>query len=175
MEIATARLRLDDLRQADAPALLAYRGDPAVGRYQGWKPASLADATRFIEGQAGAAPERTGTWWQRAIRLRDTGALIGDVGLHAVDDATVELGISIAPAQQRHGYAREALEAILDFAFGGLRKARAIAFVHPRNVASLRLLEGLGMRRHGDHADTVMLELPAREWLAAPAGGDKAG
>lgn len=174
MDIVTAGLRLDALRAEDAPALFAYRGDPAVSRWQGWKPATLADAARFIAVQEGIAPDTAGTWWQRAIRLRDSGVLIGDVGMHFVDAATVELGITLAPAQQRHGYAREALEVALDFAFGGLHKQHAIARVAPRNFMCMRLLEGLGMRRGADQDGDGLFTLEAGGWLAsADSSGDR--
>jgi RimJ/RimL family protein N-acetyltransferase len=168
VEVVTARLRLDALRDEDAEALFAYRGDPAVSRYQGWKPLAVADAAKFIGAQQGVAPDTPGTWWQRAIRLRDSGELIGDLGLHFPADGTVELGISLAPAHQRHGYAREAAEVMLDFVFGGLRKKRLIARVDPRNFMCMRLLEGLGMHRRDVQAGDVRFELAASEWLAAP-------
>lgn len=171
MEIVTARLRLDGLRPEDAAGLFAYRADPEVARYQGWKPASVAEAARFIEGQQGIAPDTPGTWWQRAIRLRDSDELIGDLGLHFLDDATVELGISLAPARQRHGYAREAIEVMLDFVFGGLHKQRLVALVDPRNVPCIRLLEGLGMRRAVVQADSVVFAMQSDKWLA-PADAD---
>ncbi|TAN06992.1 MAG: N-acetyltransferase [Rhodanobacteraceae bacterium] len=169
MDIVTARLRLDALAPEDAAALLAYRGDPAVNRYQGWKPASLAEAARFIETQQDAVPDALGTWWQRAIRLRATGELIGDVGLHFVDQATVELGITLATAHQRRGDARETVEVMLDFVFGGLGKERVVANVDARNFMSMRLLEGLGMRRHDQHAEDVVFVLERADWLAPPA------
>ena len=174
VEIVTARLRLDALRDEDADALFAYRGDPAVSRFQGWKPASRSDAVRFIQAQQGVAPDTRGTWWQRAIRLRDSGELIGDLGLHFVDGATVEAGVSLAPAYQRRGYAREALEVMLDFVFGGLRKQRVVAFVAPRNFMCMRLLEGLGMRRDADQDGEAVFTLDAPRWLApADASGDR--
>lgn len=172
MEIVTARLRLDALRDEDADALFAYRGDPAVARFQGWKPASVADAKRFIETQHGLAPDTPDTWWQRAIRLRDSGELIGDLGLHFMDDKTVEVGISLAPAHQRQGYAREALEVMLDFVLGGLRKQHVKALVDPRNFMCMRLLEGLGMHRGADQDGDAMFELAAAGWLAAPEEAD---
>ena len=97
MEIVTARLRLDALRDEDADALFAYRADPAVARFQGWKPAAVADARRFIETQSGVAPDTRDTWWQRAIRLRDSGELIGDMGLHFLDDGSVEVPEVLRP------------------------------------------------------------------------------
>lgn len=172
MDIVTARLRLDALRGDDAKVLFGYRGDPAVSRYQGWKPAVVAEAAQFIEAQQVVAPDTAGAWWQRAIRLRETGELIGDLGLHFLDDATVELGVSLAPAHQGRGYAREAVEVMLDFAFGGLRKQRVVALVDPRNLAGMRLLEGLDMRRVDGPADRAVFALRADEWLA-PADEDE--
>lgn len=169
MEIVTARLRLDALREEDAAALFAYRSDPAVRRWQGWSPESVADAARFIAAQRDAAPDVPGTWWQRAIRLRATDALIGDLGLHFLADAVVELGITLAPAQQRQGFAREASEVMLDLVFGGLGKASVIARVAPGNFMCMRLLEGLGMRRTGEAGGEVRFALAREAWLAPPA------
>lgn len=176
MQFVTANLRIDDLRREDAAALFAYRADPEVSRYQGWKPAALSEASRFIETQQQLAPDTTGSWWQRAIRLRDGGALIGDLGLHFVDADTVELGISLAPAHQRQGHARAVIELALDFVFGGLHKHRVIASVDPRNLACMRLLESVGLRREahfreslrdGDAwADDIVFAMLEREWLA---------
>lgn len=171
MEIVTARLRLGALRAEDAPALFAYRSDPAVSRWQGWKPESEAVAARFIADQQSVAPDTPGAWWQRAIRLRETGELIGDLGLHFLSDATVELGITLAPARQRQGYAREALEVMLDFVFGGLRKQHVIARVMPRNFMCMRLLEAIGLKRCATQQDEVVFALDAGQWLA-PADQD---
>lgn len=49
MELTTPRLRLDRLRAAAAAALFAYRADPTVARFQGWRPGAIEDAARFIE------------------------------------------------------------------------------------------------------------------------------
>ena len=163
------------MRDEDAGALLAYRGDLAVARFQNWKPTAIADAKAFIETQRGLAPDTPGMWWQRAIRLRDTGELIGDLGLHFMADASVEVGISLAPARQRQGYAREALEVMLDFVFGGLRKTRVIALVAPRNFMCMRLLEGVGMQRGTERDGDVLFELLAEKWLAAPTQDDGRG
>jgi RimJ/RimL family protein N-acetyltransferase len=100
MELNTARLRLDALRPADATVLFGYRADPDVSRFQGWRPASVAEAADFIERQADASLDTTDSWFQRAIRLREGGTLIGDLGLHLPPDAedSIEFGVSIAPA-----------------------------------------------------------------------------
>ncbi|NUO73476.1 MAG: GNAT family N-acetyltransferase [Frateuria sp.] len=176
MEFGTPRLRIDRLLPGDAQALYAYRGDPVVARFQGWRPAD-ADATlAFIGRQPG---EPSIGWFQRAIRLREEGALIGDLGvcLPAEPGESVEFGITIAPAHQGKGYAREALQEMFGHGFGQLGWRRVHASVDPRNVACLTLLRALGMRQeahfreslwlHGEWVDDAVFAMLAREWQAA--------
>ena len=175
MELVTARLRIDALRPDDAAALFACRADPAVARYQGWRPADVAAAREFIIAQP---PEPVHGWFQRAIRLREDGRLVGDLGVNLPEDAeaSVEFGISIAPAGQGRGYAGEAVRAVFDQVFGPWGRHRVHASVDPRNLACMALLRGLGMRQeahhreslwlHGEWVDDVVFALLAREWRA---------
>lgn len=175
MELVTARLRIDALRPDDAAALFACRADPAVARYQGWRPADVAAAREFIAAQP---PEPVHGWFQRAIRLREDGRLVGDLGVNLPEDAeaSVEFGISIEPAGQGRGYAGEAVRAVFDQVFGPWGRHRVHASVDPRNLACMALLRGLGMRQeahhreslwlHGEWVDDVVFALLAREWRA---------
>jgi RimJ/RimL family protein N-acetyltransferase len=181
MELDTPRLRLDALRPDDAVALFAYRADPVVSRFQGWCPASVADASGFIERQAGASLDVPDGWFQRAIRLRDSGELIGDLGIHLPTEAegSIEFGISIVPARQGQGHATEALRAVFGVVFGQLGRHRVHASVDPRNLASMAMLRSLGMRQEAHHreslwlqgewVDDVVFALLAREWHASPS------
>jgi RimJ/RimL family protein N-acetyltransferase len=62
--------------------------------------------------------------------------------------ATTEFGLfyAISPAQQRLGYATEAAQALVDFAFGQLRLKRIIATTTYDNAASMGVMRRLGMR-----------------------------
>ncbi|MGS0996926.1 GNAT family N-acetyltransferase [Rhodanobacter sp. FW102-FHT14D06] len=178
MELVTARLRIDPLRAEDAAALFALRSDPVVARYQGWRPADLAAARAFIERQSPAATPAG--WFQRAIRLREDGRLIGDLGVNLPEDAmeSVEFGISLAPAGQGRGYAGEAVRALFGQVFGPWRRHRIHASVDPRNQACLALLRSLGMRQEAHHCESLWLHsewvddmifaMLSREWPAAP-------
>ena len=179
MELNTQRLRLDALRPADATALFGYRGDPEVSRFQSWRPASVAEAADFIERQAVASLDMPDSWFQRAIRLREDGTLIGDLGVHMPPDAegSVEFGVSIAPVHQGRGYACEALRMVFGLVFGQLGRHRIHASVDPRNLASLAMLRALGMRQeahhreslwlHGEWVDDLVFALLASDWHAA--------
>jgi RimJ/RimL family protein N-acetyltransferase len=176
VELESPRLRIDRLLPQDAQALYAYRSDPAVARFQGWRPADAGATRIFVDAQPA---EPAAGWFQRAIRLRDEGTLVGDLGvcLPAEPDGSVEFGITLAPAQQGRGYAREALQALLGHGFGTLGWRRVHASVDPRNLACVALLRALHMRQeahlreslwlHGEWVDDAVFAILAREWQAA--------
>ena len=116
MELSTERLWFDGLRDSDAKVLFAYRADPEVSRYQGWRPESLDEAKGFIRNQSGLIDPAPGEWFQRAIRRIDDGRLIGDLGLCLSGDGQAEFGITLMPSAQGQGFAREALGGLLDCA-----------------------------------------------------------
>ena len=179
MLVNSQRLHFDPLRSDDAAALFQYRADPVVARYQSWRPSSITAARQFIAAQQALAADAQGRWVQSAIRLRADGRLIGDLGIHVPCEPaeSVEFGITIAPAQQHHGYASEAIRALFAHVFGSMQRHRVHASVDPRNVASIALLRGANMRQeahhreslwlHGEWVDDVVFALLGKEWLAA--------
>ncbi len=113
--LRTERLEISPLAEADLGAFVAYRRDPDVARYQSWLlDYSLADARSLLAAQPGTTLPGPGAWLQLALRPLRTSlgsALIGDVaiGTDPVQPDTYELGVTLAPAHQGQGFAREAL------------------------------------------------------------------
>lgn len=84
----------------------------------------------------------------RVIVLRaNPRLLVGLIGLRRIADTTASLGYWIAPAHQRRGFAREAAQALLAYAFAGQDIERVTATALPDNVASRRVLEAAGLVR----------------------------
>lgn len=180
LPLRTARLTLRALRPADAPALVAYRNDPVVARYQDWPlPYTAGAAETLIEGQAGVPGPSAGTWTQVAID--HDGELVGDlaVGLDGTGRLAI-LGYTLRREHQGQGFATEAAGALLDALFErGLQ--RVSATLDPDNIASAMLLERLGFRYEGravgsafvrgewlDDDRYAMLAPERRAWLARP-------
>jgi RimJ/RimL family protein N-acetyltransferase len=175
-ELLTERLRLRRLAPGDEAAVFGYRTDPEVSRYQLWVPGDVAEVRRFLDELAHLEPDTPGTWFQLGIVRRADGVLLGDCGMRfPLDDrAQAEIGITLAPAHQGHGYARETLRAVLDYLFVGLGKHRVFGSVDPRNAPSIALLDRLGFRREthlresvrvrGEWADDLVYAILAREW-----------
>jgi RimJ/RimL family protein N-acetyltransferase len=178
--IDTPRLRLRWMAQCDLAALYAIYADPAVTRY--WSNGAwteLSQAAQMLE--ATQEGYRDGTGLRLAIELKETGAMIGTVGLHHIVDASrrCELGYALGSAHWGQGYAGEAVEAALQHAFYALDMNRIEADIDPRNGASARVLERAGFRKegymperwivNGETADTVFYGLLKRYWDERPA------
>lgn len=151
-ELRTTRLVIRRLHPADAPELCRYRSLPEVARYQSWQTFSLDDAEELLAVQASVVPDTPGTWLQLAIIA---GGVIGDCGLHFLDERQVELGITLDTAHQRRGYTAEALRALLDYLFGTLGKHRVTATTDAENAAAAALFARLGFRREGHFRQNI--------------------
>jgi ribosomal-protein-alanine N-acetyltransferase len=83
--------------------------------------------------------------------LTPQGEAIGSCDLSDIDrhHGRAEVGFLFNRAHWGNGYAREAMQAIVDFATEDLRIARLWARFHTGNAASQRLLERLGFSREG--------------------------
>jgi RimJ/RimL family protein N-acetyltransferase len=155
--IETERLVLAALTPQDAEQVFAYRSHASVARFQLWRPARIAEVQERIAEMEQTVFGQMDSWCQLGILLRGPGELIGDLGVHFLppDNLQTEIGFTVAPEHQRHGYGTEAVRAAIDYLFGALHKHRVIASVAPENAASRALLERIGMRMEGHFRQSV--------------------
>jgi RimJ/RimL family protein N-acetyltransferase len=157
--IKTKRLVLKTLTDIDAEALFEYRSKPEIYQHQIWKPKKLEEVKDFIKKYTQGF-NIEGTWFQLGIYEKVSNALIGDFGLHFMEpgDSQVEIGITIAKEHQRKGYGQEATKSVIGYLFKELNKHRIIASVEPRNIASIALLESVGMRKEGYFKKSIFID-----------------
>jgi RimJ/RimL family protein N-acetyltransferase len=150
-QLVTERLVLRRFGPKDIPALVAYRSDPEVARYQGWQPMSETDGEFFLAWLRGVEPGTPGHGFQFAVTLAGDDQLIGDVYFTLLhDDARqAEIGYTFARHAQRQGYASEAASAVLAYAFDVLQLHRVIGRCATANTRSAAVLERIGMRYEG--------------------------
>jgi len=157
--------------------LHAIRSRDDVVRWLYWDARTEEQTRAWIEGILARPPE-TGT--TLVVELRDSGELIGHVNVMVdPDNRQGEIGFIFHPDHQGHGYATEASRALLDHAFEHYDLHRVFGRLEPRNEASARVLEKLGMRREahlienewvkGEWQSEAVYALLAREWAAANA------
>jgi ribosomal-protein-alanine N-acetyltransferase len=179
--INTERLLLRRLQREDAEVLGAYRGDEEIARYQSWDSFSLEHARHLITAQQSISFAAPGAWCQIAVVLAETNTLVGDVAYRTDpnEPRQVELGFTVAREHQGHGYASEAMIAVLDFAFEAYSLHRVHGTVDERNQPAWSLLDRLGFRREGHHVENIWFKggwgsefvyaILEEEWRAARA------
>ncbi len=89
-------------------------------------------------------------WYAMWLIVRKDGAHIGNLSFKGSPvDGVVELGYGIAEEYRGLGYATEAVETILEWAFDQPGVTRVAAETEPGNDASRRVLEKCGFRPSG--------------------------
>jgi len=148
--IETPTLVLRQVTDADIPALFELFSNAEVARY--WSAPALPDMAA-AESLARSIDDgrRAGMLLQWALTRRGEDRLIGTCTLAAINHAhrRSELGYALARPYWRLGLMREALPALLTFAFDTLGMHRIEADVDPRNAPSIRTLQRLGFRLEG--------------------------
>lgn len=148
--VTTARLILRDFVLADAAAMFAVNSDPEVARFTGDEvPTSVADTERILATHpiADYAKYGYGRW---ACELRSSGEVIGFCGLKFLAESQeTDVGYRLARAHWGQGYATEGAIASVRYGFETLGLSRIIGMVMPGNLASIRVLEKVGLRRLG--------------------------
>lgn len=145
-ELATARLVLCRPRADDALDVFErYASDPDVTRFLGWaRHETVADTHAFLSFSASE--------WERwpagpyLIRSRPDGRLLGGTGLAFERPDEAVTGYVLARDAWGHGYATEALAAVMDVA-RQVGVVRLYALCHPHHRASVRVLEKCGFIR----------------------------
>jgi RimJ/RimL family protein N-acetyltransferase len=178
VSLATERLILREFEQDDCPAVHAYASDPHVVQYMGWGPNTEQETRDHMQQTLARQRGEQSDLYAFAVVLVDNKQLIGAVSLRvsSPQDRGGFIGYVFNRHYWGHGYATEAARRLLAFGFEELGLHRVFATCDPRNVASSRVLEKLGMRREGhlrQHKwqkgrwrDSYMYAILAHEWAS---------
>jgi len=176
LHLTSQRLLLRPVQASDAPALFAYRSDAETNQYQGWIPQTLDETTDFIRNRVSPTINQPDTWFQLVIVEQSSNRIIGDVGIHFMDEESrqVEIGCTLRKDCHGNGYATEALKVIITYLFEELTKHRVVTSIDPQNLASIALVERLGFRKeahfresiciNGQWVDDLVYAVLKREW-----------
>jgi RimJ/RimL family protein N-acetyltransferase len=173
LPIETSRLRLRAPEPEDLAPLHAIQSRDEVVRWLYWDVRSVEDVSRSLDRQINQDRSKE---LALVAELGATGELVGHLTLTLgpPEHRQAEIGFMFHPDHQGHGYATEASEAVVRLAFETYGLHRVYGRLEPRNVASARVLEKLGMRREahlvenewvkGEWQSEAVYALLAREW-----------
>jgi ribosomal-protein-alanine N-acetyltransferase len=131
-------------------------------------PLNDSESMKWFVTYARKHPAAVGwTKWYFAERLPgDRLVLVGNGGFKGMPsgDGTVEVGYSILPAHQRRGFATEAVQALVAWAFAHKDVQRVIAHTYPELSASIGVLRKAGFTaiRQGETSEPGTMRFERR-------------
>lgn len=145
IKMETERLILRAFTLEDAEDMYRYAEDERVGPMAGWAPHESVEETKDV---IRLFVEEKDVW---AIVLKETGQVIGSIGLHdRRPDPTIqhesqrEIGYVLSPDYWGNGYVPEAVQAMIRFGFEALGLERIWCGYFSFNDQSRRVVEKCG-------------------------------
>ncbi|KAB2916863.1 MAG: GNAT family N-acetyltransferase [Bacteroidetes bacterium] len=142
--IETPRLCLYEFTESDAPDFYELNADPEVMRYTGDKAfATVEEARDLVRNYKQYELRGYGRW---TMIHKQTGEFIGWCGLRYFEDwQETDIGYRLHRRFWNQGYATEAGKACIEYGFNQLSLPRIIGRARKDNLASIRVLEKLGL------------------------------
>jgi RimJ/RimL family protein N-acetyltransferase len=145
--IQSERLCLRQLETEEARALLQGKADPERPWMAGYPmQGTLIAVEAFVRAiDGGADPGAYGVY--QLVRSSDA-MVVGDIGFHGPPSRSrsVTVGYGLAPGARGHGYATEALKAVVTWALAQPEVTSVEADTTHANLPSQRVMERAGMR-----------------------------
>jgi RimJ/RimL family protein N-acetyltransferase len=146
-QLYTARLTLRSWKDEDRQPYSELAADAVVMQYL-MPLATRETSDAWIDRQCARFAEHGFGYW--AVELRETGQLVGAVGLSRVTfeahfTPAVGVGWRLARRYWGYGYASEAAAAAMTFGFEDLRLDEIVAVTVPANTRSQQVMRRLGM------------------------------
>lgn len=144
--LATARLTIEPMTGDHADGFFAPLQDPSIYAYISLSPPESVGAlrARWERLSTRLSPDGRAAWLNWAVRRTHDGALVGRIDAEVDDhDVALNVGYVFLPAHWGHGYASEAVTAVVAHLVArGV--VRLLATVTVGNDASCRVLERAG-------------------------------
>lgn len=163
----TDRLILRRLDESDVEEIYRMRSDPEVMRFIR-VPQNRIETVNWLKLVSSRwENERIGFC---AIIGRETKNFIGWCGLWQLKETNeLEIGYAVSKENWGKGFATEAAQIFLQYAFEQLKPEKIVAVAEPENFSSRRVMEKLGMKfvRRGEfyNRQLVQYAISRRCWL----------
>lgn len=143
--ISTKRLIVRKFTKDDCEDLYEYLSLDSIYKYEPGEPITLEEAKEMAFARANVD-------YFYAVELKSESKVIGHIYFDQMDPVELKtwiIGYIFNPKYQRKGYATESSKALIEYSFSNFNTHRVIARCNPKNIASWKVLEKLGMKREG--------------------------
>lgn len=161
--IVTSTLTLEPLLASHAEEMFELLSDPAIYRYLDYTAPVSAESLRSVyrRWEARRSPDKSEAWLNWVIRPRDQ-ALMGYVQATVTSSRSAYVAYILASKNWGRGYARLAVETMLEHLASAYDVTRYLATVEADNERSIGLLQRLGFEAVAP-CDLVAHQLSATE------------
>ena len=178
-ELVTARIRLRQWQEQDFPLFTALNADPQVMEYFP-DPLTEEQSNQLARRCESLIAEQGWGFW--AVELKSSQQFMGFLGLHKPQanlpfSPCVEIGWRLLKDYWGNGYATEAGNAALRFAFNRLNLKEVVSFTAVSNMRSRAVMERLGFydtKENFEHpglpkghalSEHVLYKIAKSQWL----------
>lgn len=160
--IRTSRLAFIDMREEHRAFYIALFRDPHTMAHLGG-PLSLERAEQGFDASVRGSPKRPHERYLIVLNAAGTAVGLASVQHVDLDLGCAEVGLMLEPASRNRGYAREALRALVSFAFATLPLTQVRACHAPDHAAAERLVLAVGFMP-GDNGTEADRGHAMRSW-----------
>jgi len=139
--LITERLTLRQLVIEDKEYIFTLRSSPVINKYIDRDSSnSIEDAVRFIDIINENIKKNNSLYW--VITLSNPQTFVGTICLYdfSTEKESCEIGYELMVEYQGKGIMKEAVEAVIHYAFQSLNVKKIIACTHKENIPSTKLL-----------------------------------
>lgn len=154
--LRTERLILRKMERYDLDDVFEYASDPLVSKYLLWYPHEDKRLTKeYLKLVERNYKKKNFFDW--GVSLAESGKLIGTCGFSAFNiiNNSAEIGYVLGSGYWGNGYAKEAVDAVLNFGFNVLLLNRIEAKIMSDNYASKVVAKKCGMRFEGVNVESI--------------------
>jgi RimJ/RimL family protein N-acetyltransferase len=150
LQLHSERLTLRPFKGSDMALEVKQSMDLQVVQYIR-EPLSFEAAVEHFQSFMAPWQANEDQWLGFCVVRKSDGETVGTVSFRfeSLASEIVELGYRFVPAFQGKGYATEAAKTLVDFVFSEIGVHKVMAICDPRNIASYKLMEKLGMQQEG--------------------------
>jgi RimJ/RimL family protein N-acetyltransferase len=168
---------LREFRTGDVDDAFRVVGDERVTKFLSFDSRSYKQAAAMISAAVARTSDNPRSEYYLAVATPDKDRLVGFIRLALGGVAAAKLGYAVAADHWGKGYATEAVQIMLKFAFERLELHRVTAAIGPDNDASLAVVRKIGFLAEGrlrDHVftngawrDSLLYSLLSDDFLVA--------
>jgi RimJ/RimL family protein N-acetyltransferase len=136
-----------------------YLSQDIVCVYQPWEPINEDKTKAYVNSIVKWVKEEPRTRFVFAVVIQESNKVIGqgEINVRDIENRNGEISYIINPQYWGKGYATEVASGLVNYAFTELNLHRIYATCDPRNVASSRVLEKVGMKCEGRMRDVLQI------------------